>query len=494
MSDFLKSPRLFFSIIIANILDHYDSALYIFMMPVLSRVFFPQLSSVEGLLLLHSIKKIIRMLTRPISMVLFGYLLTKYCPKKLLIYTLQGISISTFAIALLPGYSKIGVFAPILLIMFRSLQNSFASGEQVISELLVLEQVTEAKFQIKASGFYLFSTMLGISFSSFAATLVIYSADPDFYWRIAFIVGMLTSITATYLRIAASKENLASMLNDTSKYQSLKSKLHFASTNCLNFWNSWSNFFSSLPISIINIVNKLQKNILYLLKIIPSRLFHYLKKNSKPTFSLGGKPEIKEKILNHKITFIKLFSVNAFSYSTYVIPFIFFNYFIPIANSNISLKALMPYNTFFMFINVSMIPILSIIINRENLLKIMLIVSSLFVITIIPIFMVIPNLGLFGINLSKLWIMFLGVVFSVSRTVFLIHIKVIRDRYFVNSISEAFGTEILGRSTSFICLLLWYITNSTVIPGIYVALIAFSASVVIAKELGVECNPKKNTY
>jgi|GEM_PF-3076075 len=68
-------------------------------------------------------------LARPIGGIVFGRLSDKYSLKRILHITILMMALSTFAIAFLPGYKSIGMFAPLLLLSCCLLQGISAGGQ-----------------------------------------------------------------------------------------------------------------------------------------------------------------------------------------------------------------------------------------------------------------------------------------------------------------------------------------------------------------------------
>jgi len=199
----VKNPKLlFWSGIIGNVLDHYDSALYAFLAPFLAPIFFPDTDPVVALIMIYGLKST-SMITRPLGAMFFGKLAVKYQIKNILALTLSGVAICTFLIGIIPTYADIGVLAPIILTFIRSLQGFFAAGEHSIAAFFIIQLNKNENKQGRSSSYYLCSTMAGSLLASLAATIISFSSNPLFYWRFAFMLGLLTAIVGVLIRIIA---------------------------------------------------------------------------------------------------------------------------------------------------------------------------------------------------------------------------------------------------------------------------------------------------
>src|SRR6478735_412193 len=81
----------------------------------------------------------ISFLFRPLGAIVAGHLGDKLGRKKMLVFTLVMMGLSTSLIGLLPTYAAIGVAAPILLIVLRILQGFSAGGEWGGAALMAVE-------------------------------------------------------------------------------------------------------------------------------------------------------------------------------------------------------------------------------------------------------------------------------------------------------------------------------------------------------------------
>lgn len=178
------------SILIANTLDHFDTAMYSFLAPYMAPFFFPVADPIIQLILAYSVLAS-SIVTRPIGAWIFGVLAKKIGPQLSLSYSLGGVALFTLFLGFLPTYESIGFWAPTLLILVRMFRGVFSAGESCIAKLYLLES-KEYKEAFKASYYYQSSTMVGIILSSVCALFI--------PWRWCFIFGSSVGIFAYILR------------------------------------------------------------------------------------------------------------------------------------------------------------------------------------------------------------------------------------------------------------------------------------------------------
>jgi len=187
------------TILIGNTLDHFDTALYGLLAPLLAPLFFPNYDPVVQLILAYSLLAT-SLVTRPIGTFIFGVVARNYGPAHGLSYSLIGVAIATAGIGCLPTHASIGWLAPAGLILLRLLSGVFGAGEVIIAQLYILEGKSQQS-ALKASYLYQSSTVLGIILASGAASLVI-SLTPysDSLWRFCFWLGGITGFISYFLR------------------------------------------------------------------------------------------------------------------------------------------------------------------------------------------------------------------------------------------------------------------------------------------------------
>jgi len=113
---------------IGNLVEWFDFAVYGYLATTLAVVFFPSDNPTASLLSTFAVFAA-AFFVRPLGGLFFGPLGDKIGRQRVLATVIILMSLSTFAIGLLPGYATIGIWAPLLLVACRLLQGFSAGGE-----------------------------------------------------------------------------------------------------------------------------------------------------------------------------------------------------------------------------------------------------------------------------------------------------------------------------------------------------------------------------
>src|SRR6185312_1139877 len=146
----------------------------------------------------------IGIIIRPIGAYLFGHLADRYGRKDALVYALVLMGISTLLIGLTPSYDRVGVIAPILLILFRLVQGISFGAEFGTAATWVAEQAARSRFRAFWSAWVGFAIPIGLLLG-FGSVIVIkllmsQAAFVAWGWRILFILGFLVAIVGILIR------------------------------------------------------------------------------------------------------------------------------------------------------------------------------------------------------------------------------------------------------------------------------------------------------
>ncbi len=183
---------------LANILDHFDTSLYGFLVPILAPLFFPKNNQVVLLIQGYGIV-IIGFITRPLGAWYFSKQADVVGPHQVLLTTILGMTITTLCFTLLQPYECWGIGSAIGLCLLRGIQNFFGAGETSIAGLYVLEGA-EANQQHPLTSMYLSSTMIGILLACGVSSVLFFSDTPQLYWKWPFYGSLVTGFTGWWLR------------------------------------------------------------------------------------------------------------------------------------------------------------------------------------------------------------------------------------------------------------------------------------------------------
>ncbi len=190
-----------FAITLGNVLEWYDFYLYIFWSKTLSTVFFREGNASINLIFIIGFFAV-GFIFRPLGGLFFGRLGDKIGRKKTFIICLFLMSVPTFLMGFLPGYSQIGIYAPIFLAILR-IGQTFPSGGELPGAFCYLYEAG-AKNKKFVTSFAGMGNQIGIILAALECLLLekilpeeIFS---DIGWRVSFIVGGLIGMGGIFLR------------------------------------------------------------------------------------------------------------------------------------------------------------------------------------------------------------------------------------------------------------------------------------------------------
>merc|ERR1719199_2160053 len=122
--------------VLGNVLEWYDFALYGFFSDIIGQVFFPP---DQDNLLLSYIVFGGAFVARPFGGLIAGHIGDKHGRKRALVVSLVSMSIPTFLMGCLPGYSIIGGWSTFLLVVCRLAQGLSVGGQLPASVVYTVE-------------------------------------------------------------------------------------------------------------------------------------------------------------------------------------------------------------------------------------------------------------------------------------------------------------------------------------------------------------------
>lgn len=196
------SPKILLSAAAGTVFEWYDFFIYSSLAIFFSKVFFPANNDLASFLIVLATLGV-GLIVRPIGAMLFGRFGDLVGRKKTFMATIVLMGAATTAIGLVPGFSTIGWFAPIAIVILRICQGLALGGEYGGSITYISEHTSK-----KNRGFY--SSMIQSTVViGFILTFVVVLLTKQFIepkafaewgWRIPFLLSSVLLVASVYIR------------------------------------------------------------------------------------------------------------------------------------------------------------------------------------------------------------------------------------------------------------------------------------------------------
>jgi MFS transporter, MHS family, proline/betaine transporter len=187
---------------VGNMLEWYDFTIYAAFAVPISKTFFPADSEVVSLLL-GFVTFGLGFIARPFGAAFLGFYADRRGRRDALSLTILLMAFGTGIIALCPSYDRIGISAPLIILLARLIQGFSAGGEIGGAVSTLVEHAPPerrglfASFQQMSQGG---STMLSGLVAMTIALVLPADAVAAWGWRLAFVVGLLIAPVGLYIR------------------------------------------------------------------------------------------------------------------------------------------------------------------------------------------------------------------------------------------------------------------------------------------------------
>ena len=193
--------RAAFGASVGTLIEYYDYYLYgLGAATVFPKVFFPSDSATAALLASFA-SFAVGFLLRPIGGIVFGHVGDRAGRKAALMITVIGMGLATAAIGLIPSTARIGLLAPILLVVCRSFQGLFVGGEMGGAATLIVEHAPPGQRGLYGS---LLIIGAGIANVMSAGLMAVLAQSEAWFvawgWRLPFLFSIVLVVIATILR------------------------------------------------------------------------------------------------------------------------------------------------------------------------------------------------------------------------------------------------------------------------------------------------------
>ena len=187
---------------IGSALEYYDFFIYgTAAALVFGKVFFPTSHPATATLLALATFGV-GYVARPVGAFFLGHVGDKFGRKRVLVFTLLLMGVSTFLVGCLPSYEQWGIAAPVLLVFLRLCQGFSAAGEQAGANSMTMEHAPGNRRSFYTS-FTLSGTQAGAILSTAAFLAVSQLPEADLLswgWRIPFLLSAVVVIIGLVIR------------------------------------------------------------------------------------------------------------------------------------------------------------------------------------------------------------------------------------------------------------------------------------------------------
>jgi Sugar (and other) transporter len=203
--------RVIFASSLGTVFEWYDFYLYGSLAAIISKQFFAGVSNANTAFIFALLAFAAGFAVRPFGAIVFGRIGDMVGRKVTFLLTIVIMGLSTTVVGLLPGYAKIGVAAPVLLIVMRLLQGLALGGEYGGAATYVAEHAPHGKRGAYTSWIQTTAT-LGL----FLSLLVILGCRTAlgteqfeaWGWRIPFLVSLVLLGVSVWIRLKLNESPL----------------------------------------------------------------------------------------------------------------------------------------------------------------------------------------------------------------------------------------------------------------------------------------------
>lgn len=190
------------------------------------------------------------------------------------------------------------------------------------------------------------------------------------------------------------------------------------------------------------------------------------------------KTSLRQVFKEQKGALFAIIAAAGFSYTTYALPCILMNGYVPLVTS-LTKTSVMQVNTLLLFLDMLLLPVFGYMAHRWGKEKVMFAAALWAAVLAIPLFYFVGGASLGMVVAIRLILVILGVAFAAPYHAWALERVAPEHRYTVLSLGSALGSQLIGAPASAICLWLYRATGWVWAPGLYLVAIGAAASLVI---------------
>jgi MFS family permease len=199
----IQRRRVGWSAFLGTTIEYYDFTLYGLMGPIVfGKLFFPQSDPTTAQIAVLAIYAV-GFFGRPLGGLVFSHYGDRLGRKPMMIISMSVMGLASTLMGLLPSYASIGIWAPILLLLLRTIQGFALGGESAGANVLSTEVAPYGRrgffTSLVTSGIFV-AWLLAVA----ASTAVSYLSGEDLLawgWRLPFLASFLLVVIGLWMRL-----------------------------------------------------------------------------------------------------------------------------------------------------------------------------------------------------------------------------------------------------------------------------------------------------
>lgn len=207
--------RIILASIIGNILEWYDFALFGLFATLIAQNFFPKEDARTALIGSFGVFAV-GYFMRPLGGVILGHFGDKRSRRFSLIIGLLVMGVATTLIGVLPTYANVGIWATVLLVLFRIVQGLAVGGEFPGSFVILFERSAprhrafSSSLALSGAGL---GVLLGSGLSSVLTSFLTHAQMEVWGWRLPFLFGVVLAGIGLYIRTRIWRKEQSNITN-----------------------------------------------------------------------------------------------------------------------------------------------------------------------------------------------------------------------------------------------------------------------------------------
>ncbi|SCL26880.1 MFS transporter, MHS family, proline/betaine transporter [Micromonospora rhizosphaerae] len=189
--------------VIGHFVEWYDYGVYAYVATTLAVVFFSSSNPTAALLAVFATFAV-AFFARPLGGLFFGSLGDRIGRQRCLATVVVLMSLSTFAIGVLPTYTSVGVLAPVLLLTARLLQG-FSAGGEIAGAASFINEYAPGNRRGLLSSLLPAASATGLLFGAVLMAVLTANLSKDgmnsWGWRVPFLIALPLGMIGLYLRL-----------------------------------------------------------------------------------------------------------------------------------------------------------------------------------------------------------------------------------------------------------------------------------------------------